>query len=206
MQAIYSARISPYGPDAESMSAHGAESLAIETRSFLACFIMDCTIDSGSIHRPMLSLAELRKLKIYRPINRIEYAFGPDHAPQSDEAGQDPACLGPAPISLRGIDDSFDILVDGFDIWREIITFVRNGGRRAPGMCSPENCPWVPQSPWSRAHERLQQWRASQHRSLYYPENPIAVHASLGHGESFAYLNLLYYLRFACSPERYQMS
>ena len=93
------------------------------------------------------------------------------------------------------ITQGFEILVAGFDVWTKLMTFVFNDGRRAPGMCAPANCPWVPGSPWYTHRDQLESWRANQHRKLHYPNNSVAVHMTLGYGETFSYLNLLYYVR-----------
>lgn len=51
---------------------------AIETRTWWACFIMDCMVNSGTYSPPMLPMSEMHKLKIARPPGPIEFAFGPD--------------------------------------------------------------------------------------------------------------------------------
>ncbi|GFF60336.1 ATPase WRNIP1 homolog C26H5.02c [Aspergillus udagawae] len=100
-------------------------------------------------------------------------------------------CEGTAPLDITR---SFEVLVTGFDIWTDVMAFVLNDGRRAPGMCTANKCPWVPESTWGKTRQRLETWRANQHHRLRYPENTVVAHKTLGFGESFTYLNLLYYL------------
>lgn len=94
------------------------------------------------------------------------------------------------------IDHYFGLLVRGFDIWARVLQFVVNGGRRQPGLCRPENHPWVAGSPWRLPYDELQAWRNSTDKRLRYPETAVAGHAALGNGnaEQFAYVNLIYYI------------
>jgi hypothetical protein len=107
-----------------------------------------------------------------------------------------PPMLPLSEMERLNITQSFETLVHGFDIWRQVTTFLFNDGRRAPGMCAPENCPWMPTSPWSAARSRLEAWRRNQHRNMHYPATSVAVHMTLCYGETFTCLNLLYYLWF----------
>ncbi|OAR02677.1 hypothetical protein LLEC1_00689 [Akanthomyces lecanii] len=66
-----------------------ATSIAIETRTYWACFIMDCMVNSGTYNPPMLLMSEMVKLKIPRLVGVVEFAFGPDsscRAPRSAES------------------------------------------------------------------------------------------------------------------------
>lgn len=192
MQALHSSRVAPYPLDITSNRQHDAVSLAIETRTYWACFVMDCMVNSGTYNPPMLPMSEMEKLKIARPLSAVEFAFGPDAPPQT--VGADRSLAGQSTGTLD-VTQSFEILVGGFDIWAQVMTFIFNDGRRAPGMCAPHNCPWVPGSPWFQSRSQLEAWRAGQHRKLRYPSNSVAVHMTLGFGETFVYLNLLYYVR-----------
>ncbi|KAJ5083689.1 hypothetical protein N7456_013116, partial [Penicillium angulare] len=195
MQAIHSQRVAPYPLDPTSDGSKDAVCLAIENRAFWACFIMDRMISSGTYNPPMLTMPEMTKLKVMRPLSTVEFAFGTD--PNSVDNGFEQNTShfehhldGPLDVITHG----FEMLVSGFDIWAQIMTFIFNDGRRAPGMCAAENCPWVSGSPWYRTRSQLEAWRAGQHRRLHYPSNSVAIHMSLGYGESFTYINLLYYV------------
>lgn len=186
MQALHSQRVSPVplDPAHPSTRTRDAVSVAIETRTYWACFIMDGMVNSGTYNPPMLPISEMHKLKIARPLSAVEFAFGPESLSTN--------------LGIEGtldITQSFEILVQGFEIWARVMEFIFNDGRRAPGMCAPHNCPWVEGSPWYRSLASLREWRAGQHRNLHYPSTSVAVHMTLGYGETFTYLNLLYYVR-----------
>ena len=186
MQALHSQRVSPVplDPSNASGATRDAVSVAIETRTYWACFIMDGMVNSGTYNPPMLPMSEMKKLKIPRPLSAVEFAFGPE-----------PITSASSPDGTLDIAQSFEILVQGFEIWARVMEFIFNDGRRAPGMCAPHNCPWVESSPWYKSLARLSDWRAGQHRNLHYPSTSVAVHMTLGYGETFTYLNLLYYVR-----------
>jgi hypothetical protein len=190
MQALHSLRVAPYPLEPSIDSNHrDPVAVAIETRAYWGCFIMDCMVNSGTYNPPMLPISEMRKLKIARPLSSVEFAFGPEAQPSSSfSAPAIATALGGASGGIQGpldITQSFEILVGGFDIWAKVMEFIFNDGRKAPGMCAPQNCPWVPGSPWSVSWNRLGAWRAGQHKELYYPSTPVAVHMTLGYGETF---------------------
>lgn len=191
MQALHSLRVAPFPLDLTSERETNAISIAVETRTYWACFIMDCMVNSGTYNPPMLLMAEMKKLKIPRPLGVVEFAFGPDSAP--DPSSSDHSYASHT-TGVLDITQGFEILVAGFDIWTQVMTFIFQDGRRAPGMCAPANCPWVPGSPWFSSRNQLEGWRANQHQKLHFPNNSVAVHMTLGYGETFAYLNILYYV------------
>lgn len=201
MQSLHSSRVAPYPLDVSQQPAPAAAaeaddprglSAAVEARTYWACFIMDCTINSGLYTPRMLTMAEMRKLRVSRPLSTVEFAFGTPPGPETtDDPPPEPRPLDPS--------QSFEMLVGGFDIYAQVMAFIFDDGRRAPGMCAPSQCPWVPGSLWDTCRARLERWRAGQHATLHYPENSVAVHMTLGYGESFVYLNLLYYM-WSVSP------
>jgi len=177
MQSLHSSRISPHPLDVSQSHDPDTMAIAVESRTYWACFIMDCTINSGTYNPRMLPMSEMQKLKVPRPLNYTDFSFG--------------TSLG----DTSGLAEGFESIALGFDIYAQAMSFVFNNGRCAPGMCAPENCPWVPGSPWNQCRTRLEEWRKGQHERLWYPEQSVVVHMTLGHGESFIYLNMLYYLR-----------
>lgn len=194
MQAIHSQRVSPYPLDPTfDRNSRDAVTVAIESRTYWACFIMDCMVNSGTYNPPMLPMSEMTKLKIARPLSAVEFAFGPE-PPLPSTAVTDSSSA--TTCGVLDITQGFEILIKGFEIWARVMDFVFNDGRKAPGMCAPHNCPWVPGSPWSVSWNQLKAWRAGQHRNLHYPSTSVAVHMTLGYGETFTYLNLLYYVRY----------
>ncbi|KAF3384394.1 hypothetical protein F1880_002656, partial [Penicillium rolfsii] len=198
MQAINSLQIAPYPADplfsGTQDTSQDAITTAVQNRTMWACFIMERLISSGTYNPPMLPLSEMEKIKVLRPFSAVEFAFGTDSVSQRSSMEQSLATLPNRNSNLLDITQAFEVLVAGFDIWTHVMTFVLNDGRRAPDMCAPRNCPWVPGSPWSNTRSRLEAWRANQHHRLHYPENSVVAHIALAYGESFTYINLIYYL------------
>ncbi|KAM0417228.1 hypothetical protein ACHAPT_012739 [Fusarium lateritium] len=190
MQSLHSSRISPHALDISQNNDIDELAAVVESRTYWACFIMDCTINSGTYNPRMLPMSEMQKLKVPRPPNFVDFAFGSDGA----SLNQNLTAQQADPFGNLDLAQSFETMVLGFDIYAQAMAFVFNNGRCAPGMCAPENCPWVPGSLWSNCRTRLEEWRRSQHHRLHYPRHSVAVHMTLGHGESFIYLNMLYYL------------
>lgn len=195
MQLLHSSRVAPFPLEIPHRSEPNDLTSAIETRTFWACFIMDCMVSSGTYNPRVLPKQEMAKLNVPRPPTSTEFALGSGSAahPGNIEDSSIPSC-GSTSVYLD-LDQSFGIMADGFDIYSDIMAFVFNDGRKAPGMCLPENCPWVPTSPVACWRRRLEEWRLKQHHRLHYPNNSVAAHATLGYAESFVYLNLLYYQR-----------
>ncbi|TDZ33647.1 putative transcriptional regulatory protein [Colletotrichum spinosum] len=195
MQLLHSSRVAPFPLEIPHRSEPNEITIAIETRTFWACFVMDCMVSSGTYNPRVLPKPEMTKLNVPRPPTSTEFALGSGsivpNQPEQAEHVQTPG--GTQTSVYLDLDQSFGIMADGFDMYSEVMAFVFNDGRKAPGMCQPEKCPWVPTSPVACWRRRLQQWRNKQHHRLHYPENSVVAHATLGYGESFVYLNLLYY-------------
>jgi hypothetical protein len=128
----------------------------------------------------------LQHMNTHLPVGDQDFAFGQMATPRVDarkllEGKSD------TPIDM---DHYYTVLVLGFDIWARILKWIINGGRRQPGVPPP----WTAGSSWRSLYEELQNWRQLQHSRMRYPETPVAVQISLGYGESFAYVNLIYYV------------
>ena len=202
MQAIHSSRVVPYLPDPSPVRGNDSVSIAVENRTLWSCFIVDRMVSAGAYNPPMLPLSEMEKLKISRPLNTVEFSFGTSSTSQTESIEGNISNPLDSTARILDITSAFEVLTTGFDIWAEVMTFVLNDGRRAPGMCAPHNCPWVPESPWSKTKYRLEAWRACQHQKLYYPNNGVMTHTFPGSGESFTYINLLYHIWYASNPPR----
>ncbi|KZL67810.1 fungal specific transcription factor [Colletotrichum tofieldiae] len=193
MQLLHSSRVAPFPLEIPHRSEPNSLTPAIETRTFWACFIMDCMVSSGTYNPRVLPKQEMAKLNVPRAPTSTEFALGAGSAAQSEQSVESLAANGASISVYHDLDQSFGIMADGFDIYSDIMAFVFNDGRKAPGMCLPENCPWISTSPVACWRRRLEEWRSKQHHRLHYPDNSVAAHATLGYGESFVYLNLLYY-------------
>ncbi|KAK1979028.1 fungal-specific transcription factor domain-containing protein [Colletotrichum cereale] len=193
MQLLHSSRVAPFPLEIPSRSEPDGLTPAIETRTFWACFIMDCMVSSGTYNPRVLPKPEMAKLNVPRPPTSTEFALGVGSSAEAEQPSEVSASNRANTSVYLDLDHSFGIMADGFDIYSDIMAFVFNDGRKAPGMCLPENCPWVPTSPVACWRRRLEDWRMKQHHRLHYPNNSVAAYATLGYGESFVYLNLLYY-------------
>ncbi|KAJ5032262.1 uncharacterized protein L3040_008870 [Drepanopeziza brunnea f. sp. 'multigermtubi'] len=165
---------------------HGRDG-EIHNRTFWACFVMDRLIVCGKSQPLALPL---EKMAIDMPIGDQDFAFG-----GSSRIGRTLAAGVPvSPSGIYTMNEYYWILIKGFDIWSKILDLIISGGRRLPDMSKPENCPWVRGSPWRVLYDSLEEWRGQQSERLRYSETGIAVHVSLGCGEKFAFVNLLYYV------------
>lgn len=174
MQSLESMR----GPDDPSEKQQ-----EVQNRTFWSCFIMDRLVFCGKSQPLMLPL---RQMNIHLPVGDQDFAFGQAAAQRVDVKG----FLRGRAETLIDMDHYYTILVLGFDIWARILKWVINGGRRQPGIAPP----WTTGSSWRNLYEELQNWRQLQHNRLRYPQTSVAVQISLGNGESFAYVNLIYYV------------
>ncbi|KAM0187732.1 hypothetical protein ACHAPI_011052, partial [Fusarium lateritium] len=137
MQSLHSSRVSPHPLDVSQNNDTDVIAIAVESRTYWACFIMDCTINSGTYNPRMLPMTEMHKLKVPRPLNYTDFAFG------FDAASLDHVCAG----DLSGLAQSFETIALGFDIYAQAMSFVFNNGRCAPGitiMLHREYFPFLP--------------------------------------------------------------
>lgn len=159
----------------------------IHNRTFWSCFIIDRSVFCGKSQPLTLPL---ESMDIPWPLGEQDFAFGQSSGPRY--IANHPQSL---PLDAHNtIDYYYSILVRGFDIWARILKWVIGGGRRQSGMCNSRNCPWVAGSPWRALYDELQAWRQRQNRRICYPETGVEIHVSLGQGESFAFVNLIYYI------------
>lgn len=166
----------------------------IQNRTFWGCFIMDRLVSCG---RSQPLCLPLEKMTIHLPIGEQDFAFGKPTAPRLTYKDLQELLLSSAPPDTQGtINNYYSVLIRGFDIWARVLEFIVSGGRRQPHMAALENCPWVINSPWKAIYDSLEDWRAQQSDRLHYPGSSIATHVSLGRGESFAFINLVYYVRY----------
>ncbi|KAL2866135.1 Zn(II)2Cys6 transcription factor [Aspergillus lucknowensis] len=155
--------------------------LEIHNRTLWSCFIMDRLVFSG-VHQPLC--LPLDSLGTHWPVSEADYAFGHAgvmHYPVSE----------PFPMTMN---NSYAILVQGFDLWTQAHHWVVSGGRRRKDMLLEANHPWKETSLWMKMRSQLQGWREAQDPRLLYPTNPASICASLGKGEIFGYINLIYYV------------
>lgn len=157
-----------------------------EIRTVWTCFVIDRLLSCGK-QRPAVLM--LDNMDIPRPCNDEEFAFGASETQTQPTTPKDPSLPS-------GLGNNFRTIVDGMEIWSRIHGWVVEGGRKHPGMTEPEHCPWQPTSHWACMKRDLERWRNSQHITLKYPDTKITTQIHLRRGEVFAYINLIYYLRY----------
>ena len=202
MQALHSSRVlAPYLRDGVLLTGERSDWGPVETRTMWACFIMDRMIHSGGYNPLMLPVTGMQKLKVHLPTSSDEFAYGSGISAPNVIFTQEDSHSTPALHIGQALEVShaFSGLVGGFEIWSQVMAFLFNDGRRAPGMCSPPNCPWEPNSVWFKLRNQLETWRREQHDRLHYPGTSTSAHIVLGNVEVFTYLNLLYYTRSGLS-------
>lgn len=177
MQSLHSVRVAP--DELPGGIECDATCQIVETSTFWACFTLDCFISSGTYNPRMLSMSEMRKLGIPRPAPLTGFIFGFKQQMLTQE---------PTTLDLEHVSE---ILTIGFDIYADVMAWVHQDGRRASGMCAPEQCPWNPASYWGTCWSRLLEWRQRIDSRLLYPGNEVGLYAGRGElGRSFIYINL----------------
>ncbi|KAF0330653.1 putative transcriptional regulatory protein [Colletotrichum asianum] len=139
MQLLHSSRVAPFPLEIPHRTEPNDLTMAIETRTFWACFVMDCMVSSGTYNPRVLPKQEMAKLNVPRPPTSTEFALGSGSVVQSEENDSILTPGGSKTSVYLDLDNSFGVMADGFDIYSDCMAFVFNDGRRAPGMCLPEN-------------------------------------------------------------------
>ncbi|GFF25172.1 granaticin polyketide synthase putative ketoacyl reductase 2 [Aspergillus udagawae] len=153
----------------------------IHNRTLWSCFIMDRLIFPWSQQSLCLPMEEMAT---HWPVGDADYAFAQGHIQRY---------MVPSRYPMT-VDYSYAVLVHGFDIWTKIYRWIISGGRRRKDMQLGKNFPWEESSLWATMRGELQEWRDSQDPKLWYPANRVGIYESLGKGEVFGYLNLIYYV------------
>lgn len=204
MQFLYSARRSSLGHFVCATEPTEKHACTIEARTFWVCFNVSSMIDMGNLTQPLLPLEEVEGMSLAEPLSNIDFALSMEEPVPSARAVND--SHRPSGIDTQqrqrqpvwNVDDGFQIVSQGIAVWKQAMVFLRNEGRRAPGMCRAENSPWSPTSPWSVITTRLENWRALQHVTLHHPSQSVAAYSSVGNGEIFVFVNMIYYARYIC--------
>ncbi|KAJ5898963.1 hypothetical protein N7495_003707 [Penicillium taxi] len=167
-----------------------ASAVEIENRTFWGCFVMDRMLACGK-GRP-LSL-RLERMSIHAPVGDKEFAYTqiPTRKYTFSEIFKDEQLVR----TQSTTNYRFSVTIRGLDIWAKLLKWVAEGGRRHSTLFQFSECPWEPGSAWFDINHELENWRREQDADLKFPEFNISAHVSLGCGESFAFINLIYYLR-----------
>lgn len=153
-------------------------------RTYWCCFAQDCELSSGARQHFALPF---RQISVPLPINSYDFNFGHRGSPR----------LMPADLTrdslLCGnmmIDHGLTVVTRGLDIFVRVLRFANESRRgRAPSLSTL-------QQTWQVLKDELDEWRALQDSTLHYPVTSAQAHVSLGYGELFAYINLIYFMRY----------
>lgn len=156
-------------------------------RTYWVCFAQDCELSSGARQHFALSF---RHISVPLPISDYDYNFGrrgPPRLMPADLTRGSPLC-----VKLT-IEHGLTVVTRGFDIFVRILRFANESrrGRVSLTMTAPSS----PLQTWQVLKEELDEWRSLQDSTLQYPATSVQVHVSLGYGELFAYINLIYFMR-----------
>ncbi|KAL4864583.1 hypothetical protein BDV12DRAFT_188832 [Aspergillus spectabilis] len=166
-------------------------------RTYWCCFAQDCELSSGARQHFALSF---HQISVPLPISDSDFNFG------RTTRRLTPADIQRAvPGGVRlGIEHGLTLVTRGFDIFVRILRFANESRRdraRGPSLSS------IPI--WKDLKQELDEWRTLQDTTVRYPETSAPAHVSLGYGELFAYINLVYFMsilflyrdRFLASPK-----
>lgn len=158
-------------------------------RTYWCCFAQDCELSSGARQHFALSFSQI---SVPLPISDRDFTF--NHSPARR--------LMPADMNERNelangltIEHGLTIVTRGFDIFVRVLRFANNH-RRALAAASPDSSTSSLHLTWLRLKGELDEWRSLQDVTVRYPATSAQAHVALGYGELFAYINLVYYMRF----------
>lgn len=163
---------------------------AINNRTFWSCFVLDRLVFCGKPQPPALPLASI---DTHWPSLDSDFAFGTSGIKSFPGVSFDDSPR----FIVEDIDGYFALLVQGIDIWSDILKWVVSGGRRHPDVVISKEMPWSTRSSWRINYQRLQLWRQKHGSRIRFPDASVDGHVSLrgGNGEAFAYVNLIYHVR-----------
>lgn len=157
-------------------------------RTYWCCFAQDCELSSGARQHFALSF---RQISVPLPTSDRDFNFGrlSSHRLMPSDMSKH------SPLSRNlTIDYGLTIVTRGFDIFVRILRFA-NESRRGRTLTLPQD-PSSPRVVWQRLKEELDEWRFLQDVTVRYPATSAQAHVALGYGELFAYINLVYFMRY----------
>ncbi|EAU32834.1 conserved hypothetical protein [Aspergillus terreus NIH2624] len=155
-------------------------------RTYWCCFAQDCELSSGARQHFALSF---RQISVPLPISDGDFNYG--HVPPRRWMPADMSRDSPLFTTLA-IDHGLTIVTRGFDIFVRILRFA-NESRRGQAFSTPTVTPSTQQT-WQNLKKELDEWRSLQDPTVQYPVTSAQVHVAMGHGELFAYINLVYFM------------
>lgn len=159
-------------------------------RTYWCCFAQDCELSSGARQHFALSFSQI---SVPLPISDRDFTF--NHMP---ERRLMPADMNKQCSLARNltIEHGLTIVTRGFDIFVRILRFANEHRRDLASMSANDHSSSPLHQTWQRLKDELDEWRSLQDRTVKYPATSAQAHVALGYGELFAYINLLYFMRY----------
>lgn len=161
----------------------------IRNRTIWSCFTLDRLLSCGK-GRPLVFVSA--NMQVPLPLSEPDYAFGD----VKKERRYLRTMIAEPQLfeSQLSIQDHFTVIVRGIDIWATLSKRSADGSPKR--QYTPDDCPWISTSTWSKINRDLEIWRSCQDERIKY--SPVRVTAQIhqGHPEAFAFINFLYYLRY----------
>lgn len=159
-------------------------------RTYWCCFAQDCELSSGARQHFALSFSQI---SVPLPISDRDFTF--NHTPERRlmPADMNEQCLLAKNLT---IEHGLTIVTRGFDIFVRILRFANEHRRDLASMSTDNQSPSPLHESWQILKDELDEWRSLQDRTVKYPATSAQAHVALGYGELFAYINLLYFMRY----------
>ncbi|KAJ5665888.1 uncharacterized protein N7477_008336 [Penicillium maclennaniae] len=158
-------------------------------RTYWCCFAQDCELSSGARQHFALSFSQI---SVPLPISDRDFTF--NHLPERRLMPADMNKGCPLANNLT-IEHGLTIVTRGFDIFVRILRFANEHRRNLSSTGSDDSATPLHQT-WQKLKGELDEWRSLQDQTVRYPDTSAQAHVSLGYGELFAYVNLIYFMRF----------
>lgn len=159
-------------------------------RTYWCCFAQDCELSSGARQHFALSFSQI---SVPLPISDRDFTFNHTPARRLMPADMNKDCLLAKDLT---IEHGLTLVTRGFDIFVRILRFA-NEHRRALASSSSDDSATSPLLlTWQGLKEELDEWRSLQDVTVRFPATSVQSHVALGYGELFAYINLVYCMRY----------
>lgn len=158
-------------------------------RTYWCCFAQDCELSSGARQHFALSFSQI---SVPLPISDRDFTF--NHLPERRLMPVDMNKKCPLANNLT-IEHGLTLVTRGFDIFVRILRFANEHRRALPSLAPDDSSTSPLLQTWRKLKDELDEWRSLQDVTVRYPTTSAQAHVSLGYGELFAYINLVYFMR-----------
>lgn len=162
-------------------------------RTYWVCFAQDCELSSGARQHFALSFSQI---SVPLPISDRDFNFNQVPERRLMPADMNKQC---ALVKNLTIEHGLTIVTRGFDIFVRILRFANEHRRALVSLTSDDSETSPLHQVWQRLKGELDEWRSLQDRTVRYPDTTVQAHVALGYGELFAYINLVYFMRYVPS-------